>query len=47
MVELSWAYYLTGNIAECQKIMDELMTRSKTEYVAAIFLCCVAYFFKP
>ncbi len=44
MVELSWVYYLTGNIAECQKIMDELMIRSRTEYIAAIFLCCGAYF---
>ena len=46
MVELCWAYSLTGNITECQKIMDELITRSQTEYIAAIFLCCAAYFSK-
>lgn len=46
LVELSWAYSLTGNITECQKLMDELKTRSQTEYIAAIFLCCAAYFSK-
>lgn len=46
LVELSWAYSLTGNITECQKIMDELITRSQTEYIAGIFLCCAAYFSK-
>lgn len=46
LVELSWVYFLTGNISECQKIMDELLSRTQTEYIAAIFLCCVSYFSK-
>jgi TolB-like protein len=46
LVELSWAYSLIGNITEPQKIMDELISRSQTEYIAGIFLCCVAYFSK-
>ena len=46
LVELCWAYYLTDNITETQKIRDELISRSATEYVSAIFLCCVSYFSK-
>ena len=46
LVELCWAYSLTENITECQKIMDELLSRTQTEYIAAIFLCCVSYFSK-
>ena len=44
LVELCRVYSFTGNIAEIQKIMDELILRSKTEYISASYLCCVAYF---
>jgi hypothetical protein len=29
-----------------QKIMDELILRSQTEYVSGVFLCCVAFYSK-
>ncbi len=46
LVELCWANYLAGNEEEVQKIVDELLMRSKTEYVAATFLSCVSYYSK-
>ena len=46
LVELCWAHYIAGNENEVQKIVDELQLRSKTEYVAATFLCCVFYYSK-
>ncbi len=44
LVELSWVFSLTGNASAIQKIADELMMRSKTEYISPVFLCCEAYY---
>ena len=44
LVELCWVHSLAGNIPEAQKILDEFILRSSTEYIAAMFLSCVAYF---
>lgn len=46
LVELCWVYSLTDKITEAQKIMDELLLRSNTEFVSGLFLCCVAYYSK-
>ena len=46
LVELSWVYSLSGNETEVQKILDELIMRSQTEYISALFICCVAYYSK-
>ena len=46
MVELCSVYSLSGEINEIQKIMDEVMDRSKTEYISALFLCCLSYYSK-
>lgn len=43
LTDLCWLYYLTGNTEEAQKIFDELITRSQTEYISGFFLSCVAY----
>jgi len=37
-------YSLAGNIPESQKILDEFIQRSATEFISSMFLCCVAYF---
>ncbi len=42
LVELCWVYSLAGNTSEVQKITDELVMRSQTEYISATFMCCVA-----
>jgi len=46
LVELSWVYSLSGNESEVQKILDELIIRSQTENISALFICCVAYYSK-
>ena len=46
LVELCWVYYLCGNEPEIQKIADELIIRSKSEYISATFLSCVSYYSK-
>ncbi len=46
LVELCWVYSLSANMTEAQKIMDELILRSQTEYVSGFFLCCVAFYTK-
>jgi len=46
LVELAWVYSLTGNDSAIQIILDELILRSKTEYIAATFLSCLAYYLK-
>ena len=40
---LSWLYAMTDNTAEAQKILDELITRSKTEFISGLSLCVAAY----
>ena len=46
MVELCSVYSLSGEIHEIQKILDEVLLRSKTEYISALFLCCLFYYSK-
>lgn len=44
LVELAWVFSLAGNISEVEKIMDEFILRSQTEFISAMFLGCVAYY---
>jgi len=46
LVELCWVYSIADKMTEAQKIMDELILRSQTEYVSGVFLCCVAFYNK-
>jgi TolB-like protein len=46
LVELCWVYSLKGMDSEIQNIYDELMLRSKTEYISGMVLCAAAYFSK-
>jgi len=46
LVELCWLYSLTGMDSEIQNIYDELMIRSKTEFISGLVLCGVSYFAK-
>ena len=43
MSELSCAYALAGQVAESQKIMEEMITRSKTEFIPGMSLAATAY----
>ncbi|MEP6595306.1 MAG: hypothetical protein ABJA71_05135, partial [Ginsengibacter sp.] len=40
---LSWLFAMNNNLAESQKIFDELITRSKTEYISGFSLSVAAY----
>ena len=40
---LSWLYAAVDNITEAEKILDELMTRSKTEFISALSISIAAY----
>jgi TolB-like protein len=46
MVELAWACSLVNNNTEIQKIYDELISRSDTEYISSTFLGCIAFYLK-
>jgi adenylate cyclase len=46
LVELAWVYSLRGMDAEIQSIYDELMIRSKTEFISGLVLCAASYFSK-
>ena len=46
LVELCWVYSLSDNLPEAQKILNELMTRSKTEFISGLFMSGAAYFSK-
>jgi TolB-like protein/class 3 adenylate cyclase/Tfp pilus assembly protein PilF len=46
LVELGWVYSLTGMDSEIQNIYDELMIRSKTEFISGLVLCAASYFSK-
>ena len=46
LIELNWLYYKTGNIPEAQKVADELILRSKTEFVSGLSLSVAAYSIK-
>ena len=43
LLELSWLYYMIDNIPEAQKILDELIMRSKTEFISGLSLSVAAY----
>ena len=43
---LSWLYGLGDNIPEAQKILDELILRSKTEFISGVSLSVAAYYSK-
>ena len=43
---MSWLYSAVNNITEAQKILDELMSRSKTEFISGLSLSVAAYYSK-
>ncbi|MEP6584959.1 MAG: adenylate/guanylate cyclase domain-containing protein [Ginsengibacter sp.] len=43
LLELAWLYFKTDNIEEAQNIFDELLSRSKTEFISGLSLGVVAY----
>ena len=43
LLELSWLYYKGDNIDEAQNILDELILRSKTEFISGLSLSVAAY----
>ena len=43
LIELNWLYNKTGNIAEAKKISEELILRSKTEFISGLSLSVAAY----
>jgi tetratricopeptide (TPR) repeat protein len=43
---LSWLYGIVDNIAEAEKVLEELILRSKTEYISGLSLSVAAYFSK-
>ncbi len=43
LIELSWQYNMRNNIPEAQKILDELIERSKTEFISGLSLSLAAY----
>ena len=43
LIELSWLYYMINDIPEAQKILDELMLRSTTEFISGLSLSVAAY----
>ena len=43
LIELSWQYCMRDNIPEAQKILDELIERSKTEFISGLSLSVAAY----
>ncbi|MDB5198250.1 MAG: hypothetical protein JWO92_213 [Chitinophagaceae bacterium] len=42
----SWLYAMLDNIPEAQKILDELILRSKTEFISGLSLSVAAYYSK-
>ncbi len=46
LAELCNAYALTGEVVEAQKILDELISRSATEFISGMFLFIPAYALK-
>ena len=43
LADLCRAYVLNGNIPEAEKIMTELITRSKTEFISGLYLFIAAF----
>jgi tetratricopeptide (TPR) repeat protein len=46
LVELAWIYSLRGMDAEIKSIYDELIMRSKTEFISGLVLSAASYFSK-
>jgi tetratricopeptide (TPR) repeat protein len=46
LIELSWLYFRTDNIPGAQKILDELILRSDTEFISGLSLAVAAYYSK-
>ena len=46
LVELAWVYSLRGMDSEIHSIYDELMLRSKTEFISGLVLSAASYFSK-
>ena len=46
LCELCWVYSLSGRVSEAQKILDELIVRSKTESISGLFLSGLLIFQK-
>jgi len=46
LAELAWVYSLREMDSEIQSIYDELMVRSKTEFISGLVLCAASYFSK-
>ncbi len=46
LVELCWVYSLAGNLSEVQKIQQELIERSQTEFISGFCMSGAAYFSK-
>ncbi len=44
MTECCWVYHESGKIEEVRSIYNELIGRSKTEYVSPFFICCLSWF---
>jgi TolB-like protein len=45
-LQMCWLYAAIDNIPEVQKILDELISRSKTEYISGVSLGVAAYYSK-
>ena len=46
LAELAWVYSLREMDSEIQSIYDELIIRSKTEFISGLVLCAASYFSK-
>ncbi len=46
LVDLIWVYSLANKPSEIETISDEMLERSKTEYIPGLFLCAACYFAK-
>ncbi|HEV8080950.1 MAG TPA: adenylate/guanylate cyclase domain-containing protein [Chitinophagaceae bacterium] len=46
LFQLAWLYSMIGNLEGSQKILDELIIRSKTEFISGLSLAIAAYYSK-
>jgi Tfp pilus assembly protein PilF len=46
LFQLGWLYSMNGNLEGSQKILDELVMRSKTEFISGLSLSIAAYYSK-
>jgi hypothetical protein len=40
----AWLYAVTGNLVQAQKVLDELLERSHTEFISVLSLAVTAYY---